>query len=85
MWARKNKQRVDGVAAIDPTALERLVASHRTGSAASRARGWTEPTPPKVLLNDVYFDFPANEQQDAFFGRAASAIFDNFIDETCRR
>ena len=27
----------------------------------------------------MYFDLPTNEQQDAFFGRAASAIFDQFI------
>ena len=41
----------------------------------------TEANAARVFLNDVYLDLPTNDQQDAFFGVAASAIFDQFIDK----
>jgi len=79
MWARKHREHVDGVAAIDPTALSSLLRA--TGPIRLKSgQRLTQANAAKVLLNDVYFDFPTNEEQDAFFGRASSAIFDHFID-----
>ena len=79
MWSRKNKKQVDGVAAIDPSALSTLLRATGPVRLPSGQR-LDSNNAAKALLNDVYFDFPDNDQQDAFFGRAASAIFDNFIE-----
>jgi len=79
MWTREHGKRVDGVASIDPAALSALLRA--TGPVQMKSgQRLTEANAAQVFLNDVYLDLPNNEQQDAFFGKAASAIFDHFID-----
>ena len=80
MWKRKEKESVDGVAAIDPTALAAMLRA--TGPVQLKSgQKLTEANAAEIFLHDVYVDLPTNEQQDAFFGKAASAIFDTFIEK----
>ena len=80
MWARKNKERVDGVAAIDPSALSTLLRATGPVRLASGQRLDSNQRRQGAAQRRRTSTFPTNEQQDAFFGRAASAIFDHFID-----
>jgi len=66
------------VAAIDPPALSALLRA--TGPVQLKSgRKLSEANAAETLLHDVYVDLPTNEQQDAFFGRVALGIFDQFI------
>lgn len=75
MWARQHDgHRVDGVIAFDPVALSYLLGATGpiTTSAGERL---TSSTVVDVLLRDSYLRFAEPADQDAFFARAAAAVF----------
>lgn len=74
LWQQRMGTKVDGVAAIDPVALGALLRA--TGPVTLEGgRQLTEQNAAQTLLNQVYFDLPAPDAQDRFFGSAASSIF----------
>ncbi len=74
MWRRKTGRLVDGVAAVDPYALQLVLGA--TGPVTLRAGvSLTGDNAAKVLLNDAYRTIPDPAAQDRFFAAAASAVF----------
>lgn len=75
MWQRKKGGRVDGVLAVDPYALQLILKA--TGPVQPPdGRAINGDNAARLLLNQVYFDYPNPPDQDAYFSRAASAVFD---------
>lgn len=77
-WKRVANRPVDGVAALDPVALDALLAA--TGPVTlpdgSRLRSGEAA---ELLLNRVYFDIADPAQQDEYFAQAASTMFSHVI------
>jgi hypothetical protein len=75
MWKVGTGRRVDGVASIDPYALQLLLRASGPVTLPSGEQ-LTGDNAAQVLLNQVYIDIPDPLAQDRFFAAAASAIFD---------
>ena len=74
MWRRKTGRLVDGVAAVDPYALQLVLRA--TGPVTLRPGAWlTGDNTAAVLLDDVYRTLPDPAAQDRFFAAAAGAVF----------
>jgi hypothetical protein len=73
-WVEQFGVRVDGVAAIDPVVLQRLLEATGPVRLPSGQR-LTGDNTARLLLNQVYKDLLDPEAQDAYFARAAEAIF----------
>ncbi|WP_133125417.1 DUF4012 domain-containing protein [Bifidobacterium parmae] len=81
MWNTKYGDRIDGVIAIDPVFLQRMLAvagSVRVtqGAYAATLDGTNTVS---TLLSDVYRNLPDNDDQDAFFSAASKAAFDKLL------
>lgn len=74
MWQRRIGDRIDGVASIDPYALQLLL--RVVGPVQTQAGRLTGQDAARKLLVDVYRDVPDPEQQDAAFAQAARVVFD---------
>ena len=74
LWQQRMGTKVDGVAAIDPVALGALLRATGPVTLAD-GRELTEQNAAQTLLNQVYFDLPSPDEEDRFFGAAASSIF----------
>ncbi|GAB3661850.1 DUF4012 domain-containing protein [Nocardioides korecus] len=74
MWQRREGGRVDGVAAIDPWALQLLLRA--VGPVPTSAGRLTGKNATQKLLVDVYRDVPDPQQQNQVFAQAAKAVFD---------
>jgi hypothetical protein len=74
MWRLHTGQRVDGVAALDPYALQLLLRASGPVRLPTGQR-LTGENAAQVLLNQTYLDIPDPTAQDAFFAAAAAAIF----------
>ncbi|MHA7987745.1 DUF4012 domain-containing protein [Rathayibacter sp. CAU 1779] len=73
LWQKSTGQQVDGVLSVDPVALSYLLKA--TGPVTvSSGETLTSDNAVKVLLSDSYAKYPV-AQQDAFFARAATAVF----------
>lgn len=78
MWADETGTEVDGVASIDPYALQLLLRA--TGPVTVPGGGrLTGDNAAQVLLNQVYIDYPDPDAQDAFFASAAARVFDKVM------
>lgn len=71
------EQSVDGVLAVDPVALSYLLRA--TGPVEVDGVALTSETVVDELLNNVYRRIADPAEQDAFFARAASAVFDRLL------
>ncbi|MGH3368591.1 MAG: DUF4012 domain-containing protein [Nocardioidaceae bacterium] len=78
MWRIKTGRRVDGVASVDPYALQLLLRASGPVRLPTGQR-LTGQNTARVLLNQVYREIPDPAAQDAFFALAASAIFDKVM------
>lgn len=74
MWEQRFGGELDGVAAIDPWALQLLVGA--IGPVETDAGRLTGSNTAQRLLVDVYEDFEDTDQQNAVFAQAARAVFD---------
>lgn len=74
MWQRREGGRVDGVAAIDPWALQLLLRA--VGPVSTPAGRLTGQNATQKLLVDVYRDVPDPVRQNEVFAQAAQAVFD---------
>lgn len=75
MWRQKFGQQVDGVLAIDPVTLSYILRA--TGPVQLRTGDTlTSDNAAKLLLSDVYAEYPDPAAQDAFFASAASEVFE---------
>lgn len=74
-WTRTHGGTVDGVLSFDPVALGYLLGATGPVTLPSGTELNSENAAP-LLLNESYFLFPDYEDQDIFFGEAASSIFD---------
>lgn len=77
MWKDKYGDQVDGVIAVDPVFLQRLLA---VAGPVDVTHGGHKVTldgthTASILLSDVYRYLPDNDEQDAFFAGAAQAAF----------
>lgn len=74
MWRRTSGEQVDGVLATDPVVLSYLLAV--TGPVQLQTgQQLTATNAVSLLMNRVYFEYPAPALQDAFFGGATLAVF----------
>lgn len=74
-WAYRGSSKIDGVISIDPVALSYLLRA--TGAIALETGDTlTADNAVSLLLNEVYFRYPVNAVQDAFFASAARAAFE---------
>lgn len=74
-WAETFDTPIDATVSIDPVALSYLLAA--TGPVTlENGDVLTADDAVATLLNQVYFDLPDPEMQDAFFAAAAGAVFD---------
>lgn len=73
MWQQSTQQTVDGVIAIDPVFLQRMLA---VSGPVTVSNGVTldGTNTAQYLLNQVYIDVPEAEQND-YFGDAAATVF----------
>jgi hypothetical protein len=78
MWQRRIGDRIDGVASVDPYALQLLL--RVVGPVQTDAGRLTGQNASRKLLIDVYRDIPDPEQQDVVFAQAARAVFDRVTD-----
>lgn len=74
MWQRRMGGKLDGVAAIDPWALQLLLRA--VGPVETDAGRLTGSNAAQRLLVGVYRDFDAQEEQNAVFAQAARQVFD---------
>lgn len=73
-WAESFGTPIDGTLSIDPVALSYLMAA--TGPVTlPNGDVLTTENVVSTLLNDVYFRYSDNEEQDAYFAAAAGAVF----------
>ncbi|GAB6858985.1 DUF4012 domain-containing protein [Microbacterium xylanilyticum] len=73
-WSEQIGTRIDGVISIDPVALSYILEA--TGPVTMTTGGQlTAQNVVPLVLNQVYFQYPAPPQQDAFFAAAADAVF----------
>jgi hypothetical protein len=81
MWKIRTGKQVDGVAAVDPYALQLLL---RASGPITLPSGQllSGDNAAQVLLNQIYIDIPDPLAQDRFFATAASAIFDKVMSGT---
>ncbi|MGF3055991.1 DUF4012 domain-containing protein [Microbacterium sp. YY-01] len=78
-WAESYGTPVDGVASFDPVALSYLLEA--TGPVElPTGETLTSDNAVSLLLNQVYFDYPTNQEQDIFFAAAAASVFDAILD-----
>ncbi|MDD9206589.1 DUF4012 domain-containing protein [Georgenia sp. 10Sc9-8] len=78
MWRQDTGLVVDGVASVDPVALQYLLRA--TGPLTlPTGQQLTADNAARVLLNQVYLDIEDPQQQDAFFEVAAGAVFDKVL------
>ncbi len=76
MWALQYGTQVDGVIAVDPVALGYLLEA--TGPVTlPTGDELSSDNAARMLLNEVYFRYPAPSDQDAFFAAATSEVFDH--------
>jgi hypothetical protein len=77
MWRRSTGRTLDGVAAVDPYALQLVLGA--TGPVTMpNGRQLTGKNAAQVLLNDIYRTIPDTGAQDRFFSDAAAEVFDLF-------
>ncbi len=74
MWQREMGGKIDGVAAIDPWALQLLLQA--VGPVQTDAGRLTGSNAADRLLVDVYRDFETQDEQNAVFAQAARQVFD---------
>jgi len=74
MWERREGGRVDGVASLDPYALQLLIGA--TGPVQTQAGTLTGTNAARRLLVDVYKDVPDPQRQNEVFAQAARQVFD---------
>lgn len=73
-WAESFGTNVDAVVSFDPVALAYLLEA--TGPVTLETGDVLTPeNAVPLLLNEVYFRYPKNQEQDAFFAAAAQSIF----------
>lgn len=78
MWRRGGGGRLDGVASVDPVALERLLGA--TGPVTLPGGIVLDgENAAAELLNRVYLRHPDPQVQDAFFAAAAKAVFEQLV------
>src|SRR5690606_38319318 len=72
-------RRLDGVAAIDPVALQMLLGAtgpvQLPGDYPSSLQRLTRTNAAQRLLNQTYIDIPDPDEQNEYFADAAAAIF----------
>lgn len=74
-WAESFDTPIDATVSIDPVALSYLLAA--TGPVTlENGDVLTADDAVQTLLNQVYFDLPDPEMQDAYFATAAGGVFD---------
>lgn len=78
MWTRRQGGRVDGVASLDPYALQ-LVLGAAGPVTTSDGTELTGDNAARELLFDVYARYPDPRAQDAFFAEAAQRAFDRVL------
>ena len=74
MWQRRMGGKIDGVASIDPWALQLLLRA--VGPVDTDAGRLTGSNATRKLLVDVYRDVPDPKQQNVVFAQAAQQVFD---------
>lgn len=77
MWDQHTQQNVDGVIAIDPVFLQRMLA---VSGPVTLQNGVTldGSNAAQYLLNQVYIDIPENEQ-DEYFSTVAATVFGDIV------
>ncbi len=77
-WAQAGNGDVDGVIAIDPIFLQRLLAltGPIKGPDGTEING---DNCSQVLLSDVYWKYPDGDTQDVYFSKVAGAAFQSII------
>ena len=77
MWSQYTQQNVDGVIAIDPVFLQRMLA---VSGPITLSNGVTldGSNTAQYLLNQVYIDIPENEQNE-YFDTIATAVFTHIM------
>lgn len=82
MWRLRTGRTVDGVASVDPYALQLLLGATGPARVPEGVAGGltlTGDNAARVLLNQVYLDLPDPAAQDAFFAAAARAVFEKVM------
>ena len=81
MWENKFGGTVDGVIAVDPIMLQNVlkVVGDVSFDFNGRTFALNGDNTAQMLLNQVYFDIPDQDQEDAFFPVAAGAAFDRIL------
>ncbi|SEB93928.1 Protein of unknown function [Paramicrobacterium humi] len=74
-WAERSDVHIDGVLSFDPVALSYLLKATGPVKLATGDTLTSENAVP-LLLNEVYYRYPGNTEQDAYFAAAAASIFD---------
>lgn len=78
IWADQSGTEVSGVFSMDPVALSYFLEA--TGPVQlPTGETLTSENAVALLLNEVYLNYPDPAAQDAFFGVAASAVFDALV------
>ncbi|WP_084079130.1 DUF4012 domain-containing protein [Demequina sp. NBRC 110057] len=76
-WKRETGVQPDGVVSVDPVALEYMLAGMTPFSIGDIQM--SSETVARVMLSEVYWQYPTNEGSDAFFAMAGRALFDTLM------
>lgn len=79
MWRLRTGNTLDGVISADPVALSYILGGTGQVDVAPR-QTLTTDNAVALLLNQIYLDQPDEAKQNAYFARAARAVFDAVVD-----